>query len=76
MNLNCKQILGLTEIKFFFDVNGVVTKLKYFSYVNARMAQSILCNFDRRGGPLNVYSMVKCLKHEWARLFLPNALIV
>ncbi len=36
--------------KDFFGVNGVVTKLKYFSYMNARMAQSILCNFERRLG--------------------------
>ncbi len=34
----CKRILGLKEIKFF-SVNGLVTKLKYFSYINARMAK-------------------------------------
>ncbi len=34
----------------FFGVNGVVTKLKYFSYINARMVQSILCNFERHLG--------------------------
>ncbi len=34
----------------FFRVNGVVSKLKYFGYINARMAQSILCNFERRLG--------------------------
>ncbi len=34
----------------FFGVNGVVTKPKYFSYMNVRMAQSILCNFERRLG--------------------------
>ncbi len=33
----------------FFGVNGVVSKL-YSSYVNARMAQSNLCNFKRRLG--------------------------
>ncbi len=33
----------------FFGENGVVTKL-YSSYVNAKMAQSILCNFKRRLG--------------------------
>ncbi len=30
-----------------FSVNGVATKLKCFSYINARMAQSVLCNFER-----------------------------
>ncbi len=34
----------------FFGVNGVVTKLKYFSYINAIMAQSIPYNFERRLG--------------------------
>ncbi len=34
----------------FFGVNGEVTKLKFFSYINAKMAQSILCNFERRLG--------------------------
>ncbi len=33
-----------------FGVNEVVTKLKYFSFINAIMAQSILCNFERRLG--------------------------
>ncbi len=39
------RILGLTEITHF-GVNGEVTKLKYFSYINARMTPSILCNFE------------------------------
>ncbi len=34
----------------FFGVNGEVTKLKYFSSINARMVPSILCNFERRLG--------------------------
>ncbi len=34
----------------FFGLNGEVSKLKYFRYINARMAQGILCNFERRLG--------------------------
>ncbi len=34
----------------FFGVNEVVIKLKYFSYMNARMAQGIQCKFERRLG--------------------------
>ncbi len=34
----------------FFSVNGVVTKLKCFSYINARMAPNVLSNFERRLG--------------------------
>ncbi len=34
-------------IQVFFGVNGVVTKLKCFIYINARMAQSVLCHFER-----------------------------
>ncbi len=41
------QALGKSS---FFGVNGEVTKLKFFSYINARMAQSILCNFERHLG--------------------------
>ncbi len=33
-----------------FGANGVVIKLKTVSYISARMAQSILCNFERRLG--------------------------
>ncbi len=32
----------------FFCVSAVVTKLKCFTYINARMAQSVLCHFGRR----------------------------
>ncbi len=32
----------------FLGVNGVVTKLACFSHINARMAQSVLCIFERR----------------------------
>ncbi len=32
----------------FFGANGVVTKLTCF--INVRMAQSVLCNFERRLG--------------------------
>ncbi len=39
-----------TEIEFFFVVNGIATKVKCFSYINARMAQSVLCHFERRLG--------------------------
>ncbi len=34
----------------FFGVNGIVNKLECFSHINARMAQSVLCNFERRFG--------------------------
>ncbi len=34
----------------FFGANGVVTKLKCFPYINARMAQNFPCNFERRLG--------------------------
>ncbi len=33
-----------------FGENGVVIELKYFSYINARMAQSIIWNFEIRLG--------------------------
>ncbi len=34
----------------FFYVSGVVTKLKCFIHIDARMAQSVLCHFGRRLG--------------------------
>ncbi len=54
MNLNRLILLQANlrpqGIQDFFGVNEEVTKLKYLSYINARMAQGILCNFERRSG--------------------------
>ncbi len=52
VNLNWLILLqaNLRPCGKFFRVNGVVTKQKVFSHINARMAPSILCSFERHLG--------------------------
>ncbi len=50
VNLNWLILLQALRKSNFFGVNGVVTKLKCFNYINVRMAQSVLSHFERRLG--------------------------
>ncbi len=48
VNLNWLTLLQANPRPYGNRFFRVVTKRKFFSYINARMAQSSLCNFERR----------------------------
>ncbi len=53
VNLNWLILLQVNPRPYgnqVFCVNGVVTKLTFFIYINARMAQNVLCHFGKRLG--------------------------
>ncbi len=73
MNLNWLILLQANLRPYgnqeFLGVNGVLTKVKFFSYTNARMGQGILCNFERRLGETQL-AIIKRLRkgHTFACL--------
>ncbi len=62
VNLNWLVLLQANLGPFFFGVNGVVTKLKNFGFINAGMAASILCNFGRHLGKTQLANIKRLRK--------------